>query len=70
VAGLRRQRDALDRIRNGGKSNLGRTSRRRVGYIQQMPKVTPSSSGLGPVFTPFIAHCSLADQRAADRVGL
>jgi hypothetical protein len=69
VAGLRRQRDALDRIWNDGKSNLGRTSRRRVGYIQQMPKVTPSSSGLAPVFTALIARCSLVDQRAADRMG-
>jgi hypothetical protein len=33
------------------------------------PKVTPLFSGLAPVFTPLIARCSLADQRAADRVG-
>jgi hypothetical protein len=30
---------------------------------------TPLSSGLAPVLTPLIARCSLADQRAADRVG-
>ena len=41
-----------------GKSNVGRTSRRPVGYIQQMPRVTPLSSGLAPVFTgrPLLAR--------------
>jgi hypothetical protein len=36
-------------------TNVGRTSRRPVDYIQQM-KVTPLSSGLAPVFTPLIAR--------------